>query len=174
MVYQALQDLLWLCLLLSPPSSGGQASSLIFLTHAIHPPPGLCTFFCLESFPCSIHPRGAFRPLTNAKTGHAPELVLLALTPVQPDVKLQQAVHLNVSIWPCANYSSIKRSRDGILLSHKKEHIWVSPNEVDDLKPNIKSEVSQKEKNKYRILMYIYGFCKNGTDYFKRYIFILD
>ena len=39
---------------------------------------------------------------------------------------------------------------------HKKEHIWVNPNEVDDLKPNIKIEVNQKEKNKY-LLMHIYG-----------------
>ena len=46
----------------------------------------------------------------------------------------------------------------GILLSHKKEHIWVSSNEVDE------SGVYYKEKNKYRILMYIYGFYKDGTD----------
>ena len=46
---------------------------------------------------------------------------------------------------------------DVILLNHKKEHIWVSPNKVDDLKPNIKSEVSQKEKNKYHVPMHIYG-----------------
>ena len=93
MVYQALRDLLCLCLL-SPLS--GQASSLMFLTHAIHPPPGLCTFFCLEPFPCGVHPRGASHPLTHAQPGHAPEL--LALTPVQPDVKARQAVHLNMSI----------------------------------------------------------------------------
>ena len=46
---------------------------------------------------------------------------------------------------------------NGILLSYEKEHIWVSPNEVDDLKPNIKSEVSQKEKNKYHVLKHKYG-----------------
>ena len=46
---------------------------------------------------------------------------------------------------------------DGILLSHKKEHIWVSFNEVDNLEPIIKNEVSQKEKNKYYIFMHIYG-----------------
>ena len=44
---------------------------------------------------------------------------------------------------------------NGILLSHKKEHIWVSPNEVDDLEPIMQSEVSQKEKDKYHILKYI-------------------
>ena len=67
MVYQALRDLLCLCLL-SPLS--GQASSLMFLTHAIHPPPSLCTFFCLEPFPCGVHPRGASHPLTHAQPGH--------------------------------------------------------------------------------------------------------
>ena len=46
---------------------------------------------------------------------------------------------------------------NGILLSYKKEHIWVSSNEVDELEPIIQSEVSHKEKDKCYILMYIYG-----------------
>ena len=33
-----------------------------------------------------------------------------------------------------------------------------------DLETIIQSEVSQKEKNKYRILTHIYGIYKNGTD----------
>ena len=33
-----------------------------------------------------------------------------------------------------------------------------------DLETVIQSEVSQKEKNKYRILMHICGTWKNGTD----------
>ena len=41
---------------------------------------------------------------------------------------------------------------NGILLSHKKEHILVSSNEVGDLEPIIQSEVKQKEKNKYRCI----------------------
>ena len=41
---------------------------------------------------------------------------------------------------------------NGILLSHKKEHILVSSDEVGE-----QSEVSQKEKDKYHILMFIYG-----------------
>ena len=45
----------------------------------------------------------------------------------------------------------------GILLSHKKERIWVNYSEVDELGPLTQGEVSQKEKNKYRILMHIYG-----------------
>ena len=39
---------------------------------------------------------------------------------------------------------------NGILLSHKKEHILVSSDEVGE-----QSEVSQKEKDKYCILTYI-------------------
>ena len=45
----------------------------------------------------------------------------------------------------------------GILLSHKKEHIWVSSKEVDKLESTIQSEVSQKPKSKYHTLMHIYG-----------------
>ena len=49
---------------------------------------------------------------------------------------------------------------NGVLLSHKKKHIQVSSNEVMNLEPIIQSEISQKEKNKYCILMcvcvYIY------------------
>ena len=43
---------------------------------------------------------------------------------------------------------------NGILPSHKKEHIlmrWMN------LEPMIQNEVSQKEKDKYRILMHIHG-----------------
>jgi len=43
---------------------------------------------------------------------------------------------------------------DGILLSHKKECIWVSP-EVDEPKTYY-TEWSQKEKDKYHILMHKY------------------
>ena len=33
-----------------------------------------------------------------------------------------------------------------------------------NVEPVIQSEVNQKEKNKYHILMHIYGIYKNGTD----------
>ena len=33
-----------------------------------------------------------------------------------------------------------------------------------DLESVIESEVSQKEKNKYRMLTHIYGILKSGTD----------
>ena len=46
---------------------------------------------------------------------------------------------------------------NGISLNYKKERIWVSFNEVDELETIIQSEVSQKEKDKYCILMHVYG-----------------
>ena len=46
---------------------------------------------------------------------------------------------------------------NGILLSHKKEHICVSSDELDEPELIIQSEVSQKEKDKYGILIHIYG-----------------
>ena len=57
---------------------------------------------------------------------------------------------------------------NGILLSHKKERIWVSCSEVGvdytdvvgvarNPEPVIQSEVSQKEKDKYHIVMHICG-----------------
>ena len=45
---------------------------------------------------------------------------------------------------------------NGILLSHEKEHIWVSSDEVMNLELIIQIEVSQKEKGKYCILAHIY------------------
>ena len=48
---------------------------------------------------------------------------------------------------------------NGILLSHKKKRngvIYVVVRWMD-LESVIQSEVSQKEKNKYRMLMHIYG-----------------
>ena len=42
-----------------------------------------------------------------------------------------------------------------ILLSYWKECIWISSKEVDET--IIQSEVSQKEKHQYSILMHIYG-----------------
>ena len=50
-------------------------------------------------------------------------------------------------------YSAIKRNEIGSLVE-----MWV------DLETVIQSEVSQKEKIKYCILMHICGTYKNGTD----------
>ena len=47
-------------------------------------------------------------------------------------------------------------SPNGRSLSYKKERIWVSPNEVDEPRAYC-SEISQKDKDKYHILMHLYG-----------------
>ena len=43
------------------------------------------------------------------------------------------------------------------LLSHQKEHIESVPMRLMNLEPIIQREVSQKENNKYHILMHTYG-----------------
>ena len=50
-------------------------------------------------------------------------------------------------------YSAIKRNEIGSFVE-----MWM------DLETVIQSEVSQKEKNKYRILTHICGIWENGTD----------
>ena len=50
-------------------------------------------------------------------------------------------------------YSAIKKNEIGSFAE-----TWM------DLETVIQSEVSQKEKNKYRILMYICGIWENGRD----------
>ena len=50
-------------------------------------------------------------------------------------------------------YSAIKRNEIELFVVR-----WV------DLKSVKQSEVSQKEKNEYRMLMHIYGILKSGTD----------
>ena len=45
---------------------------------------------------------------------------------------------------------------NGILVSHKKEHIWVSPNEVDESRAYY-TEWSKSEREKDSILMHMYG-----------------
>ena len=52
-------------------------------------------------------------------------------------------------------YSAIKRNVFESVLMR-----WMN------VEPIIQSEVSQKEKDKYHILMYIYGIKKNGTEEF--------
>ena len=49
-------------------------------------------------------------------------------------------------------YSAIKRNKVGSFVE-----MWM------DLETVIQSEVSQKEKNRYRILTHICGIYKNGT-----------
>jgi len=58
-------------------------------------------------------------------------------------------------IYTMENYSAIKRNAFESVLMR-----WM------DLEPIIQSEVSQKEKDKYRILMHTYRIYKNGTEEF--------
>ena len=56
-------------------------------------------------------------------------------------------------IYTMEYYSAIKRNEIGSFVE-----VWM------DLETVIQSEVSQKEKNKYHILMHICGIYKNGID----------
>ena len=56
-------------------------------------------------------------------------------------------------IYTMEYYSALKRNKIGSFVEMSM-----------DLESVIQSEVSQKEKNKYRILMHICGIYKNGTD----------
>ena len=53
---------------------------------------------------------------------------------------------------------------DGMLLSHKRTKFESVELRRMKLEPDTQNEVSQKEKNKYHILMHIYGIYKDGTD----------
>ena len=55
---------------------------------------------------------------------------------------------------------------NGILLSHKKNTFESVLKRWINLEPIIQSEVSQKEKDKYHILMHIYRIQKCGTEEF--------
>ena len=55
---------------------------------------------------------------------------------------------------------------NGILLSHKRNTFESVLMRWMNLEPIIQSEVSQKEKDKYRILMHIYRIQKNGSEEF--------
>ena len=52
---------------------------------------------------------------------------------------------------------------NGIILSHKKEWIWVGWTETDEPRACY-AEWSKSEKYIYHILMHIYGISKNGTE----------
>ena len=58
-----------------------------------------------------------------------------------------------VPIYNGINYSVIKRDEIESAVVR-----WMNPESV------IQSKVNQKEKNKYYILMHIYGILKNGTN----------
>ena len=55
---------------------------------------------------------------------------------------------------------------NGILLSHKRNAFESVLMRRMNLEPIMQSEVSQKEKDKYHVLMHIYGIQKNDTEEF--------
>ena len=55
---------------------------------------------------------------------------------------------------------------NGILLSHKRNAFESVLMRWMNLEPITQSEVSQKEKDKYHILMHIYGILKNVSEEF--------
>ena len=55
---------------------------------------------------------------------------------------------------------------NGIILSHKRNAFESVLTRWLNLEPILQSEVSQKEKDKYHILMYVYGIKKDGTEEF--------
>ena len=58
-------------------------------------------------------------------------------------------------IYTMEYYSAVKRNTFESVLMR-----WMN------LEPHIQREVSQKEKDKYHILVHIYGILKNGTEEF--------
>ena len=54
---------------------------------------------------------------------------------------------------------------NGILLSHKRNEIELFVVRLMDLESVIQSEVSQKEKSKYRMLTYIWNLKKEKNDF---------
>ena len=63
-----------------------------------------------------------------------------------------EATYVPINRW--MDKEDIVHIYNGILLSHKKEHIWVSSNDVDE---NLESEWNKLEKNTDHTLMHIYG-----------------
>ena len=72
--------------------------------------------------------------------------------------------------WMCMDRCMVKEAvvhmHNGILLSIKRNAFESVLMKQMKLEPIIQSEVSQKEKDKFHILIYIYGIQKNGTEEF--------
>ena len=57
-----------------------------------------------------------------------------------------EATYMSINRW--VDKEVVVHIRNGILLGHIKEHIWVGSDELDETEPIIESEVSQMEKDK--------------------------
>ena len=62
---------------------------------------------------------------------------------------------MSISRW--MDKKAMVHIHNGVLLSHQKEYIWISSNEVDETGADSTEWVSQKEKHHYSILTHIYG-----------------
>ena len=66
-----------------------------------------------------------------------------------------EATQMSIDRW--MDKEAMVHIYSGILLSHKKEHIWVSPNEVDEPRAYYTEwSKSEKEKQLLYISAYIY------------------
>ena len=64
-----------------------------------------------------------------------------------------EAIYMSIDRW--MDKELVVHIHNGILLSHKKEWIWVSSDEADESRTYY-TEWSESEKEKYHILMHIY------------------
>ena len=80
---------------------------------------------------------------------------LLLLPPIPPSIRVFSNESTLRMRWPKYWSFSFSIIPSKVLLSYKKEGIWVSSNEVDETRTYY-IKWSQKEKNKYCILTYIY------------------
>ena len=69
-----------------------------------------------------------------------------------------------MSIARCMDKEAVLHIHNGILLSHKKNAFESVLMRWMNLDLITQSEVNQKEKTKYHILMHIYGIYKDSTD----------
>ena len=60
-------------------------------------------------------------------------------------------------------YEVVVHTHHGILLSHKREFIWLCSKEVDEPRAYY-TEQSKVDRDKYHILTHIYGIQKDGID----------
>ena len=73
--------------------------------------------------------------------------------------KDMEATQLSINRWidkEIMVHNCVHSIHNEILLSYRKEHIWINSNAVDKLRAYYTNEVSQKEKDKYRKLTHIY------------------
>ena len=84
-------------------------------------------------------------------------LEILILFQLEGPVEILKNVKIARVIHRSMDKEAVVFIYNGILLSHKKEHIQVSANEMINLEPILENEIGQKEKDNHHTLMYTYG-----------------